>query len=117
MRVEIRAIELAKQYYANQGYLVDDVSNTRGHNGYDFVVKRSDKRTTVEVKGCTREWQIPDLFHTEVDEKRRLVADYLLVVYMIDGRVPFVCEIPRSVFQPESFSEKRSYRRVNPIPS
>ena len=110
MSVEIDGMELAKRHFSSEGYDVDDVSRKRGHNGYDLVVSRNGESSKIEVKGCTREWQIPDPYFTEFDEQRTLVADYLCVVYMIDGRDPFICIIPRDAIPPEQVTLKQAYR-------
>lgn len=110
MRVELRAIELAKQHFEDDGWSVTDVSRMRGHNGYDFIVQRDNETLRVEVKGCSRPWQIPDLFETEFDEKRVLIADLLCVVYLVEGEEPFACLIPRSAIPPDQVSMKIGYR-------
>ena len=101
MSVETDAVELAGRYFANQGYTVEDVSRKRGHNGYDLIISKDGETTRIEVKGCSREWQIPDFYFTEFDQNRRLVADYLCVVYFLDGRDPFLCIVPRDSIPPE----------------
>ena len=110
MRVELEAIKLAKDYFESEGYGVDDVSRKRGHNGYDFIITRDRERQTVEVKGCSREWQIPDLFGTEFDESKRLIADLLCVIYLCDSTNPSVCIIPREAIPPDHVVRKTGYR-------
>lgn len=110
MRVELRAIALAKRFYQDQGFAVDDVSKTRGHNGYDLIVSRDGHSIRVEVKGCSRQWQIPDLFSTEFDSARRLVADVLCVVYLVKRHHPRVCLIPREAILPEYVLPKSGFR-------
>lgn len=110
MSVETDAVELAKRYFANEGYTVQDVSRKRGHNGYDLLLIRDGAFTKVEVKGCTRPWQIPDPFVTEFDQDRRLVADYLCVVYLTDPRNPSLCLIPRDAIPVDLVKPKSGYR-------
>lgn len=110
MRIEQLAIDLATKYFTGQGYSVQNVSRTRGHNGYDFIVSRGSERLTIEVKGCSREWQIPDLYVTEFDANRRLVADILCVVYFIDSTPPSICLIPRAAIPPELVVPKMGYK-------
>lgn len=108
--VERGAVALAIRYLEHQGYEVDDVSRTRGHNGYDLLARRAEDEIKVEVKGCTREWGIPDPYETEFDEERRLVADFLYVVYFLDGARPQLCVIPRNAIDPELVKPKSGYR-------
>ncbi len=110
MRVELRAIELAHEYFVGEGYEVEDVSRKRGHNGYDFVIAREGVSSKVEVKGCSREWQIPDLFETEFDANKRLIADILCVVYLVDPEEPSICLIPRDALSPDDVQHKRGFR-------
>lgn len=99
------------QYFKNEGNKVTDVSRSRNHNGYDLVVSNSKEQYTVEVKGCTQEWQIPDLFYTEVDQSSGLlVADFILIVYFLKGKTPFICKVPREAFSPDCFTLKKGYR-------
>ena len=110
MRVEIRALEFAKNYYQYRGFAVKDVSRSRGHNGYDLLLSRDSELIKVEVKGCSREWQIPDLFSTEFDSNNKLVADYLCVIYLVADHEPMICEIPRDAIPPEFVIPKTVYR-------
>jgi hypothetical protein len=80
MRVETRALEIARTFYEDRGFSVEDVSHKRGHNGNDFVVRDENQGLLIEVKGCSRLWGIPDLFATEFDDQHRLIADVLCVV-------------------------------------
>lgn len=110
MRVELEAIRLAAEHFIEQGYSVEDVSRKRGHNGYDFIITRAAERLKVEVKGCSREWQIPDLFDTEFDEARKLIADLLCVVYLFDTSCPSICVIPREDIPTDMVVPKKGYR-------
>jgi hypothetical protein len=110
MRVEVRAIEKAEQYFAAEGYAVTNVSRVRGHNGYDLLVEREGQSLRIEVKGCSRIWQIPDLFATEFDSGRRLIADVLCVVYFTLGYENTICLIPRDAIPADMVVEKRGYR-------
>jgi hypothetical protein len=110
IRVELRAIAEAKAYWEREGYCVDHVSGKKGHGGYDFLVSRADERLKVEVKGCSREWQIPDLYATEFDAQNRLVADILCVVYLLKDRDPSICLIPRDAIRPEDVKQKTGFR-------
>ena len=106
----MEAIGLAKAHFAGDRFVVEDVSRKRGHNGYDLIISRGSERRTVEVKGCSREWQIPDLFSTEFDESRVLIADLLCVVYLFDRSNPSICVIPREAIPPEYVVPKMGFR-------
>lgn len=62
------------------------------------------------MKGCTRLWGIPDPYVTEFDRDRRLVADFLYVVYFLDREPPQLCVIARDAFKPEDIVPKFGYR-------
>jgi hypothetical protein len=109
-QVEHAAVALATGYLERLGYAVRNVSRVRGHNGYDLLASRADKRLTVEVKGCTRPWGIPDPYVTEFDASRRLVADYLYVVYFLDGNPPRLCTIPRDAIDPSMIVPKQGWK-------
>ena len=108
--VEMKAISTAIRYFKDKGYVVQNVSRIRGHNGYDLIVTRRRKNLKVEVKGCTRMWQIPDPYVTEFDAKKRLVADFLCVVYFIKAEPTKICMIPRKAILPEHVIPKSGYR-------
>jgi len=110
VRVENRAMRHAKRHFEAKNFTVEDVSRTRGHNGYDLVLRRHGRVTMVEVKGCSRAWGIPDLYSTEFDGRKRLVADFLCVVYLIGRRKPVICLIPRKAIPPKYVEPKRGYR-------
>ena len=113
MRTEDKAISVATEYLRKQGYVVQDVSKGKGpnseHRGYDLVARKGDENLRIEVKGCTRRWGIPDPYVTEFDSERRLVADFLYVVYFIDSETQ-LCVIPRDAFKPDDIVDKRGYR-------
>jgi hypothetical protein len=80
--------------------------------GYDFIARKGNKRLNIEVKGCSRRWGIPDLYHTEVAKSPKrlvLVAHELWVVYF-DRRSPQLCKIPRQAIKSKFFFLKKSYR-------
>ena len=64
----------------------------------------------IEVKGCSHLWGIPDPYVTEFDANRNLIADFLYVVYFINGKDPAVCIIPRDVIKPEYVIPRETYR-------
>lgn len=109
-QVEQKAIAVATQYLRNRGYAVEDVSKKREHKGYDLIAEQNDASLKIEVKGCSRLWGIPDPYVTEFDDERRLVADFLYVVYFIGCEEPTVCIIPRDAIKPEFVLPKHSYR-------
>lgn len=113
--VEKRAIHKAVSFYERGGFEVSRVSGQPGHGGYDLLVARGRKRLKIEVKGCRRLWGIPDLYGTEIGRRNRLVADYLCVVYFLQGKAPFVCEIPKAAIPPEMVVPKPGYRIRSPF--
>ena len=110
MRIEHKAIEIAKDRLISRGYSVQDVSHVRGHNGYDLLAKKPGEILKIEVKACSREWQIPDPYVTEFDADRRLVADYLYVVYFIGDEPPKLCAIPRDAINPDFIKRRIGFR-------
>lgn len=113
--VEKRAIQKAYNFYKRGGFEVARVSGQRGHGGHDLLVTRGRLKLKIEVKGCTRPWGIPDLYGTEIDRRNRLVADYLCVVYFLDGSEPYVCEIPRDDIPRSMVVPKLGYRIRSPF--
>jgi hypothetical protein len=110
-KVEHNAISVSKRHLESQGYIVEDVTRKRAHKGYDLVATRRQERLKIEVKGCSRMWEIPDPYITEFDKKkRRLVADFLCVVYLIGSKRPKVCMIPREAILPEYVTPKYGWR-------
>jgi Domain of unknown function (DUF3883) len=110
MSIEKRAIEFVQKYLEKKGWKVMNVECNRQHPGYDFIAKKRKKRLRIEVKGCSRLWGIPDLYFNEVAKStKRLVADYLCVVYFIGRKRPLLCMIPRKVIKSQFFFLKRSY--------
>jgi hypothetical protein len=109
-QVEQEAIAYAKRYLERQGYGVVDVTRKRGHNGYDLLAQREGEQLKIEVKGCTRPWQIPDPYVTEFDGERRLVADLLYVVYFLGGAKPQLCIIPRDAIAPSMVTPKLGWK-------
>jgi hypothetical protein len=110
-RIELQAMRLAQAHFEAEGFEVRNVARVKGHGGYDLLVSRGEAMQKVEVKGCSREWQIPDLYSTEFDADRRLVADILCVVWLIPGREgPTICLVPRDAIPPEYVEPKAGFR-------
>lgn len=65
---------------------------------------------TVEVKGCTRMYHILDLYETEFDSEKRLIADKLCVVYLLPETQPRLAIIPRDAIPPEYVLQKAGWR-------
>jgi hypothetical protein len=107
---EINAVAVSIQHLRNKGYVVADVSRDRNHKGYDLLATKNGKKLKIEVKGCTRMWQIPDPYVTEFDTKMRLVADFLCVVYFIEPGQKKLCMIPREAISPDDVVPKSGYR-------
>jgi len=114
-RVEENAIAVTTGHLQKQGYKIENVSRGKRanseHRGYDLVARKpGEPPVRIEVKGCTRPWGIPDPYVTEFDSDRRLVADFLYVVYFIDKEPPQLCAIPRDALKPEDIVPKFGYR-------
>ena len=68
----------------------------------------------VEVKGCSRLYQIPDLFSSEIDrDTLRLIGDELCVVYIIGDEPIRIARIPRDALLPEHIKIKYGYRAAS----
>ena len=116
MSVEKIAIASAFEFFANRGCKVTPVSSSRdpAHAGFDFIVEKDGECKTVEVKGTSNEWKIPDLYGSEVRDGV-LTADQLLLVYVLDKQARSFCLIPRDELKPEEFRERRGYRIVEAV--
>jgi hypothetical protein len=102
-RIELWAVKIATRYFEKRGYVVENVSThkrTAKHKGFDLLVSKVSKKLKIEVKECSRAWQIPDLYHTEVNGKGNLIANFLRVVYFVEITRPKLCLIPRRFFAP-----------------
>lgn len=110
MSVETDGIRHASNFFEKQGFEVEDVSHNSAHRGCDLLITRGPDVLRVEVKGCTRPWQIPDPYVTEFDSEHLLVADYLCVVYLMNPDAPDLCLIPRDAIPPEYVKPKSGYR-------
>ncbi len=107
--VEKLGIEFAKAHFERHGYTVRDVSHKRGHNGYDLLIVRNRRESRVEVKGVSRMWGIPDAYETEFDDKKRLVADFLCVVF-VKAKPIQLCIIPRAAIKSKHIERRCGYR-------
>lgn len=71
---------------------------------------RDSEQLKIEIKGCTVPWGIPDPYHTEFDDQKRLVADFLYVVYFLGEQPPQLCVIPRDAIDPSKVTRRQGYR-------
>ena len=113
MLVENLAINAALTHFGQKpGWSVQHVSGKEGHRGYDlFATDQCGKPVRIEVKGCSNEWQIPDLFSSEVDSSTGLlVADLLCLVYCVAGVAKSLTAIPRAEIRPNELRPKAGYR-------
>jgi len=111
MSIEKQAISFVQKYLERRFRQVKNVEKNRDHPGYDFIARKGKKRLRIEVKGCSHHWGIPDLYFTEVAKSpKRLVADFLYVVYFVGREPPRLCKIPRKAIKSEFFNLKKSYR-------
>ena len=112
MRVENLAINAALTHFAQKpGWSVQHVSGKPGHSGYDlFATDQRGKHVRIEVKGSSHEWQIPDLYSSEVDPSTGLlVADLLCLVYCVAGVAKSLTAIPREEIRPDELWRKATY--------
>lgn len=112
-RTETRAVRIAESYYSKAGWRVTNVSRVGGvHAGYDLHLEREGASKTVEVKGCTTLYGIPDLYASEIDAHTgMLVADELCVVYLLpDEPHAKVALIPRDLLRAEHVVPKAGFR-------
>lgn len=112
--VEDNAMEFTINHLREKGFEVQNVSRGKRknseHKGYDLIAQRpGEAKITIEVKGCSILWGIPDPYETEFNEGR-LVADFLYVVYLVPGSQPQLCAIPRDALKPEDVVPKSGYR-------
>ena len=109
--VEKRAINFVERYLKREFGQFKNVERNPDYPGCDFIAKKGNKWFKIEVKGCGHPWGIPDLYYAEVKKSpKRLVADFLYVVYFIDQERGKLCRIPRNKIKSEFFTLKRSYR-------
>ena len=79
--------------------------------GYDYEFIYPDGKTEkVEVKGTEKEYKIPDMSVKEFDEKKRLKADFLLVVGNVFSERKILYKIPREDINPMNLLLKKTYR-------
>jgi|SRR5208337_85638 len=109
-KVGQKAISVSMRYFESKQYSVEDVSGKPEHRGYDLIIKKGQENLEIEVKGSKNIWRIPDFHVTEFDEEKRLIADFLCVVYLIELEEPKVCMIPRDAILPEYVSPLCGYR-------
>lgn len=75
--VERHSVKLASQYFADQGWTVDDVGD---RESFDLLLKRGGNRLYVEVKGTTALGGRVVLTRAEVECQRNFAPDNALVV-------------------------------------
>ncbi len=109
--VEDRAMKLAYDFFEKNGWNPADVSRVHGaHGGYDLLLTKNSRTLTVEVKGSGKPYHgIPDLYHTQLDTTKNLVADYLCVGYFPPGGTEKLAIIPRAGFGPDAFNQVPHY--------
>lgn len=84
---------------------------SKEHSGFDLLFAKGSEELRIEVKGTEKPYcGIPDLYDTQVDRSRQLVADYLCVGYFPPGDVEKLAIIPRSDLPPDALETKTCYR-------
>ncbi len=89
------AVFTAREYFTLRGFHVERVPGGPGAKCFDLTAKQNGVTLKVAVKGSTRLWDIPVLDPKTFNAKRRLVADFLYVVYFSSSQKPTLCAIPR----------------------
>jgi hypothetical protein len=117
--VAVRAMKSAECYYKKKGWTVKNVAALGGeHAGCDLFLERDSERLKIEVKGSAKPYYgIPDLFGTEVNKHKMLIADFLCVVYLPPGKPEKLAIIPRDRIPPDCLKAKVSYRICNKFKS
>jgi len=78
--------------------------------GYDYqFIYPNGRIEKIEVKGTEKNLKIPDMSVREFDKKKRLKADFLLVVGNVFGRQKVLYKIPRKALRPENLVLKETY--------
>jgi hypothetical protein len=110
--VENRAMKLVATHYNNMEWHVTNVAREGGDSaGVDLIVTKDEKNLRLEVKGSSKPYHgIPDLYETEVDEQKRLKADFLCVAYFPPDGPERLAIIPGNFFHPDCLKKKVSYR-------
>ncbi len=106
-------MQLAIEFLERNGWNVKDVSHVIGeHGGYDLLAQKVSQVLTIEVKGSSKRYEgIPDLHDTQVNESRKLVADYLFVGYFPSDDEEGLAIFPSDYFHPgdAAFTPKLSW--------
>ena len=113
MSIEKRAMRFVRLHLKNKEKFrqVEDVSRDPEHLGYDFIARKGKETRKIEVKGCSCLWGILDPYSTEFKEStKRLVADFLYVVYFCKGKRIRLCRIPRNGIPPKFVIPRTTYR-------
>jgi len=80
VKIAKEAIKIVTQYEINNGNIIIDVQHNSKYKGIDLLSKKNKKIKKIEVKGTTKEKNIPNAFASEFRNKI-LIADYLYLVY------------------------------------
>jgi hypothetical protein len=113
MSIEKRAMRFVQWHLKKKEKFrqVENVSSNRQHPGYDFIATKGRTTRKIEVKGCSHLWGIPDLYSSEFNKStKRLIADFLYVVYLREGKRTLLCKIPREDIRPEFVIARTTYR-------
>ncbi len=73
-------------------------------------MQKDSKTLTVEVKGSAKPYHgIPDLYYTQIDQNKELIADYLCVGYFPPDGPEMLAIIPRGHFPSDAFDARPHY--------
>ena len=94
---------------SNEGITVEDMRGRR--KGYDFTFRMKDgRRLNIEVKGSNKKFPgIPDIRTSEF-ERKKLKADFLILVWPALARTRSLYIIPRDAIRPANLELLHTYR-------
>jgi len=112
-KTEVEAMKRAMQYEKDAGrYPVKATDkNNPEHRGIDIISSINGQVIRrIEVKGTSKDEGIPDAFETELDDNKKLVADYLYVVINADKPNHRLIVIPKEEVDKHSENHTPSSR-------
>jgi len=106
-RQEQIAMKFIKDWAEKQKIRVEEKHRKGVGYDYEFVYPNG-RIEKIEVKGTEKDLKIPDMSVREFD-KKRLKADFLLVVGNVLSKQKVLYKIPRKAIKPEDLVLKKTY--------